>query len=130
MKRIAIVAVLVVGLAMSSVALAASTFSGTYKTKIHSTALGGALNGKWTIKFKGGHYTVKFKGKLEVKGNYLIKGQKVTVHDTSGPGKCPGTGTYKFKATGNKLRFTKISDSNPACLGRVTVLKGTFTKVS
>jgi hypothetical protein len=47
MKRLAIAA----SLALPAAALVAGTLSGTYKKKITGTALGGTLNGIWTIKF-------------------------------------------------------------------------------
>jgi hypothetical protein len=133
MKRFALAASVVAALGLCSVALAASTLSGTYKTKIHTTALGGAVNGTWTIKFKSGRYTAAQNSKVVVKGKNKITGSKITFKDTSGKDSCLGTGTtgtYKFKLKGNKLKFTKISDSNPRCQGRVVVLtSGTFTKV-
>ena len=49
MKRIFAAVVVVVGLAFCSVAVAAAGLSGTYKRTVHSTALGGQLNGKWTV---------------------------------------------------------------------------------
>ena len=128
MKRLAIAAAIVAGLALSSAAVAAGTLSGTYKTKVHTTALGGQLNGTWTIKFKTGAYTVTDAGKVVIHGKYTIKSGKISLTDKSGPDKCPGTGVYKFKLTGKALKFTKVSDK-PACIGRQTVLAGNFTKV-
>jgi hypothetical protein len=130
MKRLAIATAVVAALALSSAALAASTLNGTYRTKIHTTALGGAVNGTWTIKLKSGNYTVIHKGRTTVHGKYSIKGSKITLKGGTGPNACPAPGTYKFKLKGKTLKFTKVSDSNPACVGRQTVLKGTFTKIS
>ena len=129
MKRFAIAGSVIAALGLCSVALAASTLSGTYKTKIHSTALGGALNGTWTIKFKNGSYTVTDKGAVVVQGKDKIKGTKITFNGkSSGPDACnKGSGTYKFKLKGSKLTFTTVG-SDP-CVGRATILTGKFTKV-
>ncbi len=130
MKRLAIVTTVLAALALASAALAASKVSGTYQTKLHSNALGGLLNGTWTLSFKGGKYTVADNGKAVIDGKYTIKGNKVTLRDKSGPDACPAAGVYKFKLKGKTLKFTKVSDPNPACQGRVIVLKSAFTKVS
>jgi hypothetical protein len=129
MKRFALAVSVIAALGLCSVALAASTLSGTYKTKITSSALGGQLKGTWTIKFKSGGYTVAANGKVVILGKFSIKGSEITLKDKSGPDKCPAPGTYKFKLKGKTLKFTKVSDSNPSCAGRPIVLKGTFTKV-
>lgn len=130
MKRVALAASVVAALGLCSVALAASTLSGTYKTKIHTSALHGALNGTWTIKFKSGRYTVTDNGAVVLHGKDKLKGTKITLTDQSGPDACHmGSGTYKFKLKGSKLTFTKVS-SDP-CVGRVTVLTtGPFTKIA
>jgi hypothetical protein len=129
MKRLAVVAAVVAGLALASVAFAAGTLRGTYKTKIHSTAFGGALNGTWTFKFTSGGYTITHKGKVTARGKDTIKGTKITLQPASGPHTCKAPGTYRFVLKGKTLNFTKVRDSNPACLGRQTILKGRFTKV-
>jgi hypothetical protein len=129
MRRLAIGITFAVALALCSVALAAGTLSGTYKTKIHTSALGGAVNGTWTIKFKSGAYTVTDNGATVIHGKYKLKGSKITLTDKSGKDACPAPGTYSYKLSGKTLKFTKVSDSNPACVGRVTVLGGKFTKV-
>jgi len=130
MKRVAFAVSVVAALGLCSVALAASTLSGTYKTKIHTTALGGALNGTWTVKFKSGFYTVTDNGAVVLHGKDKIKGTRITLTDQSGRDACnKGSGTYKFKLKGTKLTFTKVG-SDP-CVGRVTVLTtGPFTKIS
>ena len=132
MKRIFTALVVVVSLALCSVAAAAasSSLSGTYKTTVNSTVLGGALNGTWTVKLKNGAYHVADNGHPIVHGKYTIKGNKISLKDTGGTGKCPGTGVYKFKVSGKKVTFTKVHDA-AACIGRKTVLtSGPFTKVS
>lgn len=133
MKRFAFAAAVVAALGLCSVALAASTLSGTYKTTIHSSALGGALNGTWKIKFKSGGYTVTDNGAVAVRGSYQITGSKISLKDTSGKDSCLGAGTtghYKFKLNANKLTFTKISETHKSCgQGRALVLtSGTWTK--
>jgi hypothetical protein len=134
MKRFALAVSVVLALALSSVALAAGTLSGTYKTKVTSTAEGGFLKGTWTIKFKNGTYTVTDNGKVVVHGKNTIKGSKITFQDTSGKFACVGSGTsgtYTFRLNGKQLTFTKVKESKKACAaGRVIVLTGgVFTKV-
>lgn len=131
MKRIFTALVVVAGLALCSVAAAAVSLNGTYKTTIQSTALGGALNGTWTVKLKNDKYHVADNGHPMVHGTYTIKGNKISLTDTGGTGKCPGTGVYKFKVSGPKVTFKKVHDPAAACIGRVMVLtSGPFTKVS
>jgi hypothetical protein len=141
MKRFALAGSVVVALGVCSVALAASTLSGTYRTKVHTTALHGFVNGTWTIKFSGmvpgsnqGLYTVTDNGAVVIHGKDTIKGSKISFKDTSGRDSCLGAGTtghYKFKLKGSKLKFTKISETKKSCgQGRAVVLtSGTFTKV-
>lgn len=133
MKRIFTAVVVAVGLSVCSVAvaIAAVSLNGTYKTTIQSTALGGALNGTWTVKLKNGTYHVADNGHPIVHGTYAIKGNKIRLKDTGGEGKCPGTGVYKFKVSGTSVTFTKVHDPAAACIGRQTVLtSGPLTKVS
>jgi hypothetical protein len=141
MRRFAIAVSVIATLALCSVALAASFPFGTYKTKIHTTALGGALNGTWTIKFGGrvpgsnqSLYTVTDNGAVVLHGRDTIRGTKISFQDLGGKDSCLGTGTtgtYKFKLKGTKLKFTKISETKKSCgQARATVLtSGTFTKV-
>ncbi len=132
MKRLVCAVAVVALLGLASVALAAGGLSGTYKTTIkNDPALGGALNGTWVVKLSKSHgYSGTQNGKLIVKGRATISGNTVTFKDSSGPGKCPGTGKYRFKLSGKKLKLTVISDSNSACVGRKDVLThGAFTKV-
>ncbi len=132
MKRIFTALVVVVILALCSVAAAAasSSLSGTYKTTVNSTVLGGALNGTWTVKLKNGAYHVADNGHPIVHGKYTIKGNKISLKDTGGTGRCPGTGVYKFKVSGKSVTMTKVHDA-AACIGRKTVLtSGPLTKVS
>jgi hypothetical protein len=129
-KRIAAV-VLLIALTATSVAFAASTLSGTYTTKISgkgANTLKGALDGTWKLKLKNGKYTVSLGSKAEVNGNYTIKGNTISLTDTGGPAKCPGTGKYKFKISGTSATLTKVKDAK-ACVGREDVLAHKLTKV-
>ena len=130
MKRIFTAAVVLAALAMCSVAAAAVvTLKGTWKETVHSTALGGELNGTWAVKFANGAYHVTQSGHPVVHGKFTIKGSKISLKDTGGSGACPGTGVYKFKVTGNSLTFKLVSDKNAGCVGRRDVLiAGTFKK--
>ena len=131
MKRIAVAVSLIAVLALASAALAVVKLAGTYQTTITGTALGGALKGTWTIKFKakGHHYNVTDAGTVVTQGNYKVKGKDITLHDQTGPLACPGAGEYSFNLSGTTLTFTMIKDS-PKCPGRQAVLAGTFTKLS
>jgi hypothetical protein len=140
MKRFALAVSVLAALGLCSVALATSNLSGTYKTKVHSSALGGVLKGTWTIKFSGmvagskqSVYTVTDNGVKATHGINTIKGNKISFKDTGGKDSCLGAGTtghYKFKLKGNKLKFTKISETKGCGQGRLIVLtSGTFTKV-
>jgi hypothetical protein len=127
-KRIALTVVLAV-LALVPVALAASTLNGAYKTTIKGSKFGAAINGRWKLKLSTGHYRALHNGTLVVKGVDTVVGHKITLTDTGGPGKCKGTGNYRYQLAGDKLTFTKISDAK-ACAGRQEVLKHTFKRVS
>ncbi len=133
MKRLACAVAAIVVLGLTSVAFAAGGLSGKYKETIkNDPVLGGALNGTWVVKLsKSSVYSATQNGKPIVKGKATIRGNTVTFKDSSGAGKCPGTGKYKFKLNGTKLKLTVISDSAAACAGRKDVLTyGAFTKVS
>ena len=92
--------------------------------------IGGALNGTWTVKLKNGAYHVADNGHPIVHGKYTIKGNKISLKDTGGTGRCPGTGVYEFKVSGKSVTMTKVHDA-AACIGRKTVLtSGPLTKVS
>ena len=130
MKRFALVVSVIAALGVCSVALAASSLSGSYKTKITSTALGGALKGTWTLKLKNGVFTAAKSGTVQGQGTYSIKGPKITFHDKPHAGGCKSPGVFKFKLTGKKLKFTRVSGSSTgACKPRAIVLAGSFTKV-
>ena len=129
MRRLTVALAVIAALALVPAALAAGGLSGKYKTVIKGdTALGGALNGTWTIKFTRGHYAVADNGKVVIHGVNTYTGNTITFTDKSGPDACKGTGKYTFKVTGTKVKFTKVSDT-AACAGRQAVLNHTFTKV-
>ncbi len=124
MKRlvVAVAAALVLGL--TPAALAAGTLSGKYKTKISGYPSSAQLNGSWVIGFTTGKYKVSYNGKTLGRGADSITGNTITF--AKGGAGCKGTGKYKFKLSGKKLKFSRISDS---CFGRKAVLSHTFTKV-
>ncbi len=129
MKRL-MTAAAVLALSMTcSTALATTSLSGKYERKLHTTALMGQLNGTWTIAFHNGGYAVTDNGQSVLHGAYLQTGSHITFHDKTGRDACPAAGTYAATVNGDKLTLSPLSDSNPHCIGRLTVLSGTFTKV-
>ncbi len=129
MKRLAITISVAAVLTVCSVALAAATLNGTYKTKIGGAPLGGALKGTWTLKFKKPAYTVTDNGAAVINGKYSINGTTITFNDKGGKDACPTPGIYRFKLNGSNLKLTRVSDSPTKCAGREGVLAGNFTKV-
>jgi len=129
MRRLVITVTVSVVLSLAAVALAASALHGTYKTRITGHALGGAVNGNWTINFNSPNYTVTDNGAVVVHGKYSISGTKITFNDKSGRAACPTPGIYSYTLNGSKLKLTRVSDSFAKCAGRETVLAGSFTKV-
>jgi hypothetical protein len=88
------------------------------------------MKGTWTIAFKSGRYTVTDNGTTVIHGTYKISGDDVRLGHERGKDACPATGTYAFRRTGRTLKLTRVSDSNPNCTGRATVLASTFTKTT
>ncbi len=131
MKRVVFAALVGAVLAAASVASAATTLSGTYRTTISSTALGGAVKGAWTVKFSGGVITAAKNGIVATQGNYSVSGSKVTLRATPGQDRCTVVSVYRFKLNGSRLQFTLISGTghSATCEARQIVLAGTFTKV-
>ena len=129
MRRLAIAVSVSVVLSLAATALAAAALHGTYKTTITENALGGAVNGKWTINFARPDYMVTDAGAVVIRGKYSSSATKITFNDKSGKDACPTPGIYTFKLNGTKLKFTRVSDSFAKCAGRETVLAGNFTKV-
>ena len=131
MWRLAVAASVSAALAASSVALAATTVSGTYRTTITSTALDGLVKGTWTVVFKGGVITAAKNGIVATHGKYSIAGSKITFRPAPGQDRCPTVSVYRFQASGARLKFTLISgsSSNPSCVAQKLILAGSFTKV-
>ncbi len=131
MRRVVLVASVASMLVLSATAMAASALSGTYRTKVTSTALGGQVKGTWTIKFSGGVDTLTKNGVVQGHGKYVVAGTTLTFRPKASQGACAARGVYRFKLTGSTLTFTRISDST-ACAGsaaREIILAGTFKKV-
>ena len=131
MRRFAIALGVVAALAIVPVVLAASSLSGKWTTTITGTTqFGGALNGKWVVKFTPGAYHVSDNGRAIVHGKDTIAGNVITLKDAPGSNACPVTGKYKFTLKGKTLTFKRIHDStSSSCIGRATVLKHKFTKL-
>jgi hypothetical protein len=106
--------------------------NGTYDAVIKSP--NAALNGTWMIDFVAdGTYVVAKQPKTKavlISGSSTVSGNRVTLVDKAGPLRCTGssaTGTYSWKLTGKKLKFTKVKDT---CGGRPLVFaSSTWTKV-
>lgn len=107
--------------ACAPAALASGELFGTYKTKITKPA---NIKGAWEIKFASGRDTIILNGAVEGHGHYTISGSTLTFKPK---GTCHSPGKYDFTLTGNKLRFTKISDPCPSA--RPTILQRSWTKV-
>jgi hypothetical protein len=129
MKKLVLAGVAAAALLACSVAFAAGALNGKYTTTIHSSADGGHLNGKWTLDFDHGTYTVAVDGHQVLEGKYSIHGHKATLQNGQGQVACSdkASATYTYKLSGKKLTFKK--DSGPKqCVGRDDVLSHTFTK--
>ena len=134
MKRLTSFAALCAALGIVSVALAATTLSGTFKTTIKGKGegtLNGYLDGTWKITFKDGTYNATVNGKAAVHGEYKLGPPpsgypswtgSITLNDKGGPDSCKGTGKYGFTLSGKNLSFFLLSDPKKACEGRVEVL--------
>jgi hypothetical protein len=130
MKRVVLILTAIVALGAVPAALAAVSLSGKWTTTISgSTQFGGALNGKWVVKFGHGAYHVSENGKAIVHGKDKIAGDVVTLKDAPGPNACPTKGEYRFTIAGKTLTLTRVHDStSPSCIGREVVLSHTFTR--
>jgi hypothetical protein len=128
MKRfgaLAVVTVVVVALAASSVALAAGGLSGTYTTTIKSPA---QLKGRWVLTFaQGGSYTVAVNGQPVARGRYTSTAKTITLDRERGSG-CTGAGTYAWKKSGTTVSFTRKRESG-SCQARAAVLSHRFTRL-
>jgi hypothetical protein len=122
LKRWITVTVALLALAITaSAAVASGGLSGTYKAKITKPA---SIKGVWEIKFASGRDTIILNGKVGGHGHYTISGSTLTFRPK---GTCHSPGKYKFKMTGTKVKFTKISDPCPSA--RPRILQRTWTKV-
>jgi hypothetical protein len=126
MKRCAIsAAVLVVALALPSLALAGGTVTGRYTTTIKSPA---QLRGVWVLNLAtGGTYTVADNGSVLIRGKYSATGSTIAFGHEIGGAACTKSGTYSWKKTGKTLTFIRVHDSR-LCSGRAGVLAHTFTQ--
>jgi hypothetical protein len=121
--RIACVAVVILALGASSVALAAGGVVGTYTATVKSPP---QLKGKWVLTLaKGGTYTVALNGKALARGSYAATPTTITLREPDG---CGGTGTYGWKRSGMTMRFIRKRESR-SCPERAAVLAHRFTQV-
>lgn len=120
MKRLAIAVSIVAALALVPAAVASGTLTGKYRTTVKS----GRLAGTYTLDFKKGSVKVTVDGHLIGRSSVSFNGKKITIGHGAN---CSSNGTYKFKLTGTRLKFTRIKDP---CVNRRTVLSHTFTRVS
>lgn len=103
-------------LTFASAAPAAVGLSGKYGRTV--TGAGKKLDGRWVIDFtSGGRYTVAVDRHVIGKGTDVVKGNKVTLHDSAC--KLAQRGGYTFRLEGAILTFKRISDP---CAGRSIVL--------
>lgn len=124
MKLVIAAASLVATLAASSVSLAGGTLAGKYTTTIKSPA---QFKGTWVLNLaKGGTFTVDSR-QIHIRGRYSTTGSRITFGHETGDGACEKSGTYTWKKTGTKLKFTRVRES-PLCSGRSGVLAHTFTQ--
>ena len=115
------------------VATASGSIAGIYVTNVRGKTPAN-LNGDWAIRFqKSGEYEIQKRvgnsGQLLVTGHAKIAGSKITFQKETGPAACKGSqavGRYSWSLKGKTLKLTRLADK---CVGRRTVLGGTFTKV-
>jgi hypothetical protein len=117
----------------SSVALAAGSLTGIFTTTVKGKTPA-ALNGDWAIRIKAsGDYQIAKRvgssGQVLVTGHAKIAGGRITFQKETGPAACKGNvsvGRYAWSLKGKTLTFLRLADK---CVGRRTILGGTFTKV-
>jgi len=115
------------------VATASGSIAGIYVTTIKGKTPS-PLNGDWAIRFtKSGEYEIQKRvgnnGQLLVTGHGRLAGAAFTFQKETGPAACKGSqavGRYSWSLKGKTLKLTRLADK---CVGRRTVLGGTFTKV-
>jgi hypothetical protein len=132
MKRLMVLASLLLALIVATAALAASGGLGKFQTKLTGKGANtehGKLDGTWTIDLstpRSGKVHLTWNGENGGGGKYVISGSKITLTPKKN-GSCKTKGKYKFTLVGNQLTFTKITDS---CTERRDVLTGhAWTKV-
>ena len=119
------VAAVAAAITVSSVALAAGGFSGTYTTTIKSPA---QLKGRWVLTFaQGGSYTVAVNGQAVARGKYTSTAKTITLDREQGSG-CTGAGTYAWKRSGKTMTFVRKRETS-SCQARALVLGHRFTLV-
>ena len=122
-ERVACVAVVILALGVSSVALAAGGVVGTYTTKVKSPP---QLKGTWSLTLtKGGIYKVALNDRALARGTYSATATTITLREPAG---CGGTGTYAWKKSGKTMTFIRKRES-PSCPERAAVLAHRFTQV-
>jgi hypothetical protein len=123
-KQLAVCAVVMVTLVVSSVATASSGFTGTYTTTIKSPA---EIKGKWIMTFAKGVYTVRVDGGFRGRGHYSATGTTITLRESGETG-CGGSGTYTWRKSGSTLRFVNKREAR-SCELRAVVLSHRFRQV-
>ena len=131
MKRLSLLAAILLGLAPAAIAAAPSA-PGKFQTKITGKGAKtdhGLADGTWTIDLASptsGKLHLTDNGKQKGGGTYSISGSVISLTPKKG-GSCTTKAKYHFKLSANKLTFTKISDTCPV---RVEVLTfSAWTKV-
>jgi hypothetical protein len=131
MKRLAMLASVLLALSVTSVALATGGL-GKFKTTITGKGAKtdhGMLDGTWTIDLSSptsGKVRLTKNGRNGNGGTYVITGSTITLTPTK-KRLCTTKGIYKYKLTGRKLTFTKVSDT---CIVRSDILTARrWTKV-
>ena len=122
--RTALATAIVTATALTATAAASSGLNGTWATTVPS----GITQGKWAISFASPSYAVSYRGTVGARGHYTVSGNKITFNDKSGTLACSGPGVYRFKLSGNKLSFSRVSDGAVNCFGRREVLAQTFVR--
>jgi hypothetical protein len=132
MKRLVVLASLLLALIVATAALAAGGGPGKFKTKLTGKGANtehGMLDGTWTIDLstpRSGKVKLTWNGKRAGGGTYVISGSKITLTPKKN-GNCKTKGKYTFTLVGNRLTFTKITDT---CTERKDVLTAhVWTKV-
>ena len=117
----------------SAAAASSASITGIYITTVKGKTPA-ALNGDWAIQIKKtGDYQIAKRvgnsGSVLVAGHGSIAGDRFTFRKETGPAACKGSqavGRYSWSLKGKTLKLTRLADK---CVGRRTVLGGTFTKV-